>query len=90
MTQMAVTLNLSTVARQRLADQAAAHGQDVSAYASNLLERAVAQPTVDELLAPYRRQVAESGMTDEELDEFHRGLVADVRRERREQRDRAS
>jgi hypothetical protein len=83
MTDLAVTLHLSESARARLVDQAAANGQDVSAYASRLLERAVDQPTIDEILAPFGKQVAESGMSDEELDEFFRGQIEAHRREKR-------
>jgi hypothetical protein len=31
------------------------------------------------LLAPARKQVAESGMSDAELDEFFRGVITEVR-----------
>ncbi len=75
MTELAVTLTLSDQARARLADRAAASGQDVSAYASHLLERVVARPTADELLG-------EDGISDDDL-EFFRGEIAAYRREKR-------
>ena len=78
-----VTLRLSERARARLAEQAANSGQDISAIASDLIEQATARPSVDELLAPFRKQVAESGMSDGELDDFFRGEIEACRREKR-------
>jgi hypothetical protein len=51
--------------------------------ASDLLEEAVRRPSVDELLAPVRRQVAESGMGDRALDDFLRGVLKEVRDEKK-------
>jgi len=82
-TETSVTLRLSEKARAKLAEQAARSGQDISAIASDLVEHAVTQPTVDEVLAPFRRQVAESGMSDEELDAFLRAELDAHRRERK-------
>ena len=81
--EIPVTLRLTERARAKLAEQAARSGQDLSAIASDLIEQAVTRPTVDEVLAPYRKQVAESGMSDEELDNFHRDLLAKVRSEKK-------
>lgn len=70
MTELAMKLRLSEKASEKLAQRAAESGQDLATVASRLLEEAVTRPTVDEVLAPFRKQVAESGMSDEELDEF--------------------
>jgi hypothetical protein len=51
-----------------LRERARASGEDVAAYAARLLHEALTTPSVDELLAPVRKQVDESGITDEELD----------------------
>jgi len=83
MTETQVTLRLSDGARSKLAQEAAKSGQDISAVASSLIELAIARPSVDEVLAPFRRQVAESGMSDEELDAFFRGQLEAHRREKR-------
>jgi len=82
-TELLIPLRLSEIARTKLAERAAQNGQDVAAYASGLVEQAVTRPTVDEILAPYRKQVAESGMSDEELDDYHRGLLGNVRSEKK-------
>ena len=74
---MTMHLSLSPAAEARLRERAAFSGQPLDAFASALLERAATAPTLDEVLAPVRRQVDESGMTDDEFDAF----VSDVRDE---------
>lgn len=64
---MTLTLELTPAATARLRQQAEAAGQDLMSYAARLLERAAARPALDELLAPLRREFAESGMSDDEL-----------------------
>jgi len=82
-TETPVTLRLSDRARAKLAEQAEKSGQDISAVASDLIEHAVTRPSVEEVLAPFRKQVAESGMTDEELDAFFRSELEAHRREKK-------
>jgi hypothetical protein len=72
-TEIPVTLPLTEQARAKLAEQAANSGQDISAVASDLIEHAVTRPSIDEITAPVRKQVAESGVSDDELDDFLRG-----------------
>lgn len=67
---MTLTLALSAEAEARLRERAAAAGKDTAEYAARLLEEAVATPSLDEILAPFRRQVDESDMTEEQLQEF--------------------
>jgi hypothetical protein len=81
--EIPVTLRLSERARARLAEQAANSGQDLSAIASELIEHAVTRPSIAEIMAPVWKQVTESGMSDEELDNFHRDLLAKVRSEKK-------
>ncbi len=76
-------LRLTQQAKDKLTEQAAQSGRPLDEVASELLEQAVARPSVDELLAPFRKQVAESGMSDEELDDFFRAQLDAVRRENR-------
>jgi hypothetical protein len=77
-TQISLRLQLSHKARQKLVRQAARSGEHLDVYASKLLERAITQPSADELLAPFRKQVADSGMSDEQLDAFHENLRTKV------------
>ena len=63
-------------------------GKSVEDFARELIEDGVALsgPTFDEILAPIRQEVTESGITDEELDE----LFMEARRDYfREQQERA-
>jgi hypothetical protein len=83
-TEFAMNLRLSKKAGERLAQRATESGKDIAAVASDLIERAIAEPTVDEVLAPFRKQVAESGMSDAELDSF----LEDVRGKAYQERHR--
>jgi hypothetical protein len=83
-TELSMNLRLSKQAGERLAQRATESGKDIAAIASDLIERAIAQPTVDEVLAPFRKQVAESGMNDAELDAF----LEDVRDKAYQERHR--
>jgi hypothetical protein len=76
-------LRLSQLASEKLAQRAVESGKDVAAVASDFIEQAVTRPTVDESLASFRKQVAESGMSDEALDDFFRGEIEAHRMERK-------
>ena len=80
---MTISISISAKAEAKLRQRAAESGRDIAALVSDLIEQAITRPSVDELLAPFRRQVAESGMSDEELDEFHRDLLQKVRQEKK-------
>ncbi|HZL38597.1 MAG TPA: hypothetical protein VFC78_25035 [Tepidisphaeraceae bacterium] len=67
---MSLAVTISAAAEALLREKAAAHGQPLDQYASAVLEHAATAVTADEALAPFRRQVAESGMSDEQLDAF--------------------
>ena len=80
-TETSVTLRLSERAQARLAEQAANSGRDLSAVASDLIEHAVNRPSIAEIMAPVRKQITESGMSDQELDDFLRGQIEAHRQE---------
>ena len=61
----------------RLENEAHRRGVDASQFASQILERALASPSLEEILAPFRKQVQDSGLTDEQLD----ALFQDAREE---------
>lgn len=79
---MTIQISLPPEAEARLRAEAEAVGQDVASYATQLLREALTAPSVDELLAPFRQQVEESGISDRELDEFYEGLRDKVTQER--------
>ena len=82
---MTINISLTPEAESKLRQRAAVLGQDLVTVASDLLEQAIARPSVDELLAPARKQVAESGMSDEQFDGFFRGVLKEVRDEKKAQ-----
>lgn len=67
---------------ETLRERAKANGEDVASYAARLLHEALSTPSVDELLAPFRKQVEESGISDAELDQFGETLQREVRQDK--------
>jgi len=80
---MSLSITLSPGAEAKLRAKAAAIGQPLDEYASRVLEQAATTPTVDEVLAPFREQVAQSGMSNEELDAFFEDVREKAYQERR-------
>ena len=75
---MTVVLELKPETEEALQKKAKAKGCEVSVYLEKLIEKDIEQKkTIDEILAPFRREVEESGVTDDELD----ALVEEVREE---------
>lgn len=79
---MTLTFSLSPEAEAKLKARAAAAGVDPNAYAAELLEEVVTKPTLDEILTPFRQQVADSGMSDDELEAFYQDLREETWEER--------
>ena len=68
---MTLTIQLPEPVERRLAEKAARDGKSVETLASELIEKAIApenEKTFAEILAPFRQEFAESGMTEEEWD----------------------
>ena len=82
---MTINISLTPEAESKLRQRAAVLGQDLVTVASDLLEQAITRPSLDELLAPARKQVAESGMTDRQLDGLFRDVLKEVRNEKKAQ-----
>jgi hypothetical protein len=57
-------------------------GCDRAEYIRHLLDKDLHSPTLSELLAPFRQQVAESGMSEKDLDQ----LFAEAREEAYQER----
>lgn len=47
-----------------------AKGKDIKQYVQNLVRKQALRPSLEEALAPVRREFTESGMSEDELDEF--------------------
>lgn len=72
---------------KKLAEKAAESGKTPEEYALELIVTALDSGgglTFDQILAPFRQEVKESGLTDEELDELFRRARRDYAREQGE------
>ena len=65
-----LTINLSKDVSVALENKAKLRGRDATEFVEDLVTKEVNCPSLDEILAPFRREVEESGITDEELDEL--------------------
>lgn len=68
--RMEITISVPQEVESILAQKAAAQGQDLKAFIEEMVKIQALRPSLSELLAPVRREFAESGMTEDELDEF--------------------
>jgi len=92
---MTITIDLPPDVEKSIRTQAAQDGLPIEAYVTSLVQEATkrrdrinlpAEKSFDKILAPFRRNVEESGMSDEGLD----GLFTTARREAsRERKERA-
>jgi predicted transcriptional regulator len=64
---MLLSIEIPPQTEARLRQQAEASGQDMRSYVSQLIEQSATKPSLDELLAPLRRQFAGTNVSDEEL-----------------------
>ena len=65
-----LTINLSKDISVALENKAKLSGRDATEFVEDLVTKEVNSPTLDEILAPFRREVEESGVTDEELNQL--------------------
>ena len=80
---MSITLTLPLELEQRILGRAAVTKKPVEEVAIGLITQGFAaeQPTFDEILAPFRQEVAASGITDDELDSLFLQARRDYARE---------
>ncbi len=64
---MDITITLPAELGMRVQEAAARQGWNLEEYVITAVELALEKMSLDEFLAPVRRQFAESGMTEEEL-----------------------
>ncbi len=79
---MTVTLSLPPEMEKKLQERAAASGDDVAGFVHRLIEKELTFQAVNDALAPFRKQVEESGITDEELTKFFEEVRDEVWREK--------
>ena len=89
---MTVTINLSPDTEKKLRELAARSGKDVPAYLEELVEKEVQDASngrastpvhggmsLDEILAPVRKEFEESGLSEEELEQLVTESIQEVR-----------
>jgi hypothetical protein len=71
METMTLTIHVRENTKAVLEEKAKTSGKAFVEYVEELLEKEADKPkTIDEILAPFRREVETSGITDEEFDDF--------------------
>ena len=67
---MEITISVSKEAENILAEKASVQGKDIKTFIEGMITTEATHPTLDEILAPVRRDFAANGMTEDELDEL--------------------
>lgn len=81
---MTLSIEIPAETRRRLEERAGRMGQTIEAVALELIARGVEEPrSIDSILAPFRREVEASGITDEELDDLFESEREAIHREKR-------
>ena len=90
---MTITISLPPEVEESVKSQAAKDGLPLEDYVESLVTEAtrrrkridlLAKKSFDEILAPFRRNVEESGISDEELDTLFREARKEAARARKE------
>ena len=80
---MVLTIPVTPEVEAKLRAQADRAGVDVETYAARTLEKAASRPSLDEVLAPLRKEFDATGMGDDELAELLEDAKHDMRAARR-------
>ncbi|MEW6130671.1 MAG: hypothetical protein AB1757_26810 [Acidobacteriota bacterium] len=69
---MDITITIEPEVQAKLQQRAQSLGQDIKEFVESVVKQEALKPvkSVDEILAPVRQEFAESGMTEDELDDF--------------------
>ena len=90
---MTITISLPPEVEESVKSQAAKDGVPLDDYVESLVEEAIrrrnridglAERSFDEILAPFRRSVEESGISDDDLDALFREARKEASRARKE------
>jgi len=76
--------DIPTEQMRRLSEKARQAGSDPASYVKSLIARDLEKSSLNEILAPFRQEVAASGITDGELMSLFEEAREDVRREQEE------
>jgi hypothetical protein len=83
---MEITFTIPDEVARQLFSRASKEGKDVSTFMAKVAEREAKKPTLDELLAPVRKQFAESGLNDEDLTDIVREERRAIQKEKGEKK----
>ena len=59
-----------------------AKGQDIKIYIQSIIKKQAFRPSLDEILVPVRQEFAESGMSEDDLDDFLNQVRAEAYQDR--------
>lgn len=76
---MTLNIQVSQKAEVALRQRAAAAGQPIDKYVSDLVEQVASRPSLEELLAPVQEDFARSGLTESDLLDLGQDLLEKVR-----------
>lgn len=79
---MELTISVSDQIGTILTKRAKDKGREVGEFVKEIVEDQALKPTLDELLSPVRKEVADSGISEDELDAFMYSLRKKVREEK--------
>ena len=79
---MKIEISISTKAEAILRVRSRACGRTMEEYIASVVEQVASSSNMDHPLAGFRKQVAESGMSDEEFDQFFETLCGKAFHER--------
>ena len=80
---MPLLLELPDAINSQLAERAMLEGKTVPSFALEMIARGLGRErTLDEILAPFRQSVAESGLSEKELEEFFEEVREEVWQEK--------
>ena len=80
---MELTISISDKIGHILQQRAKAKGRDINDLVKDMVEDQALTPTLDELLAPVRQEVADKGIAEDEIDAFMSDLRKKVREEKK-------
>jgi hypothetical protein len=75
-----VTIDLPADIRTAL--ERKAKGQDIKTFIQGIIKKQALRPSLEEVLAPVRQEFTESGMTEDDLDNFLNGVREEAYQER--------
>lgn len=79
---MELTISISEQIGNILQQRAKAKGRDINELVKEIVEDQALTPTLDELLAPVRQEVADKGVSEDEIDDFMYSLRRKVKEEK--------